>query len=196
LPVYPGDSPFTIAPSSCIAGGDLANVSTVTLSSHSGTHLDPPRHFSDNGIPVDEIPLERLIGKAQVVEILGVTMIGREQLSRLIVAGVERLLLKTDSSELWKRSEFKEDFTALSVDGARYLLESGVKLIGIDYLSVESVRGNGEVHRILLDNDVLILEGINLAEVTPGEYELICLPLRIKGGDGAPVRALLRDRSN
>ena len=192
LPVYPGDSPVVITPWLSIACGDPANVSRVTLCSHSGTHLDPPRHFSDSGMSVDEIPLERLIGKARVVEILGVTMIGRDELRRLPIKGVERLLLKTDSSGLWKQSEFKQDFSALSVDGARYLLESGVKLVGIDYLSVEHVEGDGEVHRMLLDNDVLILEGINLADVAPGEYELICLPLKIKGGDGAPVRALLR----
>lgn len=192
LPVYPGDPPVVIAPCLSIADGDLANVSRVTLCSHSGTHIDPPRHFSDGGSSVDQIPLERLIGRAQVVEIRGVAMIGRKELSRFHLEGIERLLLKTDNSELWSESEFRQDFTALTVDGARFLLESGVKLVGIDYLSVESVEGNGEVHRMLLDNDVLILEGINLADVSPGEYELICLPLKIKDGDGAPVRALLR----
>ena len=192
LPVYPGDPPVEVAPCLSIACGDLANVSRVTLCSHSGTHIDPPRHFSDAGSSVDQIPLERLLGRAQVVEIRGVGMIGREELSRFHLKGIERLLLKTDNSQLWGKSEFQQDFTALALDGARFLLESGVKLVGIDYLSVESVEGNGEVHRMLLDNDVLILEGINLAEVSPGEYELICLPLKIKNGDGAPVRALLR----
>ena len=192
LPVYPGDFPVAIEPWISIANGDFVNVSRVTLCSHSGTHLDPPLHFSDSGQSVDEIPLERLIGKALVVEITGVTSIGREELKRLPIKGAERLLLKTDNSQLWQQSGFSRDFVALSHDGASYLSETGVQLVGIDYLSIESLEGDGEVHRVLLDNGVLILEGINLAEVEPGEYELICLPLKIKGGDGAPVRALLR----
>ena len=192
LPVYPGDPPVEIAPWLSMVDGAAANVSRLTLSTHSGTHIDSPRHFSDTGLPVDEIPLELLIGKALVVEIAGTREIGRKELERLRIKGFERLLLKTDNSELWKGSEFTPDFAALSVDGARYLLEAGVRLVGIDYLSIESVEGDGEVHRILLDNGVLILEGLNLAEIIPGEYELICLPLKIKGGDGAPVRALLR----
>jgi arylformamidase len=192
LPVYPGDFPVVIAPWTRIADGDSANVSRLTICSHAGTHIDPPRHFNDLGIPVDEIPLERLIGKALVLEILGVPEIGREELERLPVRGVERLLLKTGNSALWKEREFSADFAALSPEGARYLLDAGVKLIGVDYLSVESVTGDGEVHRTLLDNGVLILEGLNLAEVPAGEYELICLPLKVKGGDGAPVRAILR----
>ena len=192
LPIYPGDPPIVIAPWLSIAQGDLANVSHLTLGSHSGTHLDPPRHFSDAGRSVDEIPLERLIGPALVLEIADASLIGREELSRLPIKGAERVLLKTGNSQFWQESEFHPEYAALSADGARFLVESGVKLIGIDYLSVESPGGSGEVHRTLLDNDVLILEGINLADVLPGEYELICLPLKIKGGDGAPVRALLR----
>jgi len=192
LPVYPGDFPVVIAPWTRIADGDAANVSRLTLCTHSGTHLDPPRHFSDSGLSVDDIPLGLLIGKALVVEILGAPVVGRRELERLPVKGAERLLIKTGNSELWKKIEFCHDFAALSVDGARYLLEAGVKLVGIDYLSIESCEGDGEVHRMLLDNGVLILEGVNLAEVGPGEYELICLPLKIQGGDGAPVRALLR----
>jgi len=192
LPVYPGDFPAVIAPWTRIADGDSANVSRLTICSHAGTHIDPPLHFNDSGISVDEIPLGLLIGKALVVEILGVSEIGRKELERLPVRGVERLLLKTNNSELWKQREFCPDFAALSVEGAGYLLEAGIKLVGVDYLSVESVTGDGEVHRTLLDNGVLILEGLNLAEVEPGEYELICLPLKVKGGDGAPVRAILR----
>jgi len=192
LPFYPGDFPVTIAPWTRVAEGDPANVSRLTLCTHSGTHLDPPRHFSDRGLPVDEIPLGLLVGKALVVGIPGVPLIGRRELERLPVRGVERLILKTNNSQLWNESGFRSDFAALSVEAAGYLVELGVRLVGIDYLSIESVEGDGEVHRTLLDNGVLILEGLNLAEVEPGEYELICLPLKVKGGDGAPVRALLR----
>jgi arylformamidase len=192
LPVYPGDPQVLLTPVTRIADGDSSNVSRITLCTHSGTHIDPPRHFSDLGLPVDELPLGLLIGKALVLEIRGFQEIGCKELERLRIKGVERLLLKTDNSGLWEEKSFNHDFAALSIDGARYLLEAGVKLIGIDYLSIESAEGDGEVHRLLLDNGVLILEGVTLADVAPGEYELICLPLKIKGGDGAPVRALLR----
>lgn len=192
LPIYPGDPDFILTPMLSIQNGDPVNVSRISLGTHSGTHVDAPRHFSDSGLTVDQIPLGLLVGKALVVEISGVTAIGRRELERLRIKGVERLLLKTDNSELWNERQFSHDFAALSVEGARFLLEAGVKLIGIDYLSIEGMEGDGEVHRMLLDGGVVILEGVNLAEVAPGEYELICLPLKIEGGDGAPVRALLR----
>lgn len=192
LPVYPGDPAITIESWSSIAAGDSSNVARITLCTHSGTHLDAPRHFIDNGRSVDDIPLDLLVGKALVVELRGVKLIGRQELERQRIKGAERILLKTDNSRLWSQPGFDEEYAALSVEGARYLLETGVKLVGVDYLSVEKFGGNGEVHRALLDNGVLILEGVNLADVAPGEYELICLPLKIKGADGAPVRALLR----
>jgi arylformamidase len=192
LPAYPEDPPVVITPWNSISGGDIANVSQLSLCSHSGTHIDAPRHFLDSGAPVDQLPLGLLVGKALVVEIRGVKEIGRQELERLHVKGAERLLLKTDNSKLWSRAEFVKEYAALSLEGARYLLEAGVKLVGIDYLSVESFEGDGEVHRLLLGNGIPILEGVNLSDVAPGEYELICLPLKIQGGDGAPVRALLR----
>jgi arylformamidase len=193
LPVYPGDSPVTIAPWTSIADGDAANVARITLCTHSGTHLDAPRHFNQNGLSVDNIPLEILIGKALVVEISGMKEIGRQDLERLPLRGAERLLLKTDNTALWKEeADFNEHYVSLSLQAAQYVVESGVKLLGIDYISVESVEGDGSVHRMLLDGGVLILEGVNLTDVAPGEYELICLPLKVKDGDGAPVRAILR----
>lgn len=192
LPAYPGDCGFELAPWNRIANGDEANVSRLSFCSHAGTHLDPPRHFDDKGAGIDEIPLERLIGRAVVVEIEGVQLIGRKELQRLPVRGVERLLLKTKNSQLWKEPEFSPDFAALSLEGARFLVEVGVKLVGIDYLSIESMDGDGSVHRSLLEHDVLVVEGLNLAGIEPGEYELFCLPIKVKGGDGAPVRALLR----
>lgn len=191
LPVYPDDPPFVSKPWSSISQGDSCNLSQITLSSHSGTHIDAPRHFLEHGAGVDELPLGLLVGKALVVEIRKVKEIGRHDLERLRIKGAERVLLKTDNGRLWNQPGFSKDFAALSLDGARYLVEAGVKLVGIDYLSIESFEGDGEVHRILMGNGVLILEGANLAEVEPGEYDLICLPLKIKGGDGAPVRALL-----
>lgn len=194
LPTYPGDPPVSIEPVTRISRGDTANVSGIVMTTHSGTHLDAPRHFSDGGATVDHIPLTLLVGMARVVEIRGVREIGRKELARLPVRGVERILLRTDGGKLWNRPGFNEDFPFLTEDGARYLLEAGVKLVGIDYLSIERFDSGGEVHRLLLGNGVLILEGLNLEGVEPGKYELICLPLKVKGGDGAPVRALLRSR--
>lgn len=192
LPVYPGDCGFELSPWNRIANGDEANVSRLSFCNHAGTHLDPPRHFDDAGATIDEIPLERLVGRALVLELEETKVIGAKELHRLPVRGVERLLLKTGNSRLWQESSFSPDYTALSVDGAQYLVEAGVKLVGIDYLSIEGMDGDGTVHRTLLKNDVLVVEGLNLEGIDPGEYELICLPLKVKGGDGAPVRALLR----
>lgn len=191
LPVYPDDPPIQIDSWSSIVKGGHANVSRISIGSHSGTHIDPPRHFSDFGMTVDQIPLELLIGKAQVVEISGVQEIGRKELEHLPVRGVQRLLLKTGNSRLWQEEGFRSDYAALTVEGATYLRELGVQLVGIDYLSIEPFDGDGEVHRTLLNGGIVVVEGLNLADVNHGEYQLICLPLKIKDGDGAPVRALL-----
>ncbi|MBJ6752813.1 cyclase family protein [Geomonas anaerohicana] len=191
LPSYPGDPSVTVEPWHRIAKGDTANLSLVTLGTHSGTHIDPPRHFNDAGITVDEIPLDLLIGPARVVEIPDAKRIGRDQLEPLELKGVERLLIKTGNSDFWGDREFHEDFAALTVDGAHYLHHMKVKLVAVDYLSVEPMDGDGEVHRILLNGGTPVIEGVNLAGVPAGYYQLICLPLKLKDGDGAPVRALL-----
>jgi arylformamidase len=194
LPVFPGDPPVRIEPVTCLTSGDAANVSRISMSTHSGTHLDPPRHFNDHGISVDRIPLTLLMGPALVLELQGVTDITSAVLDRLPIRGEERLLLKTANSQLWSKPAFCGDYSSLTPDGARFLVDVGVKLVGIEYLSIERLDGDGEVHRILLDNGVFILEGLNLTGVAPGSYELVCLPLKIAGGDGAPARALLISR--
>lgn len=194
LPVYPGDPPVAFEPVTRIARGDTANVTRVTMTTHSGTHLDVPSHCRDGGATVDHLPLSLLMGKARVVDIRGVGAIGRRELARLPVRGEERVLLLTDNSLLWDRPGFQDDFAHLTEEGATYLIEAGVRLVGIDYLSIEGIDSGVTVHRMLLDAGVVILEGITLAEVEPGEYELICLPLKVAGGDGAPARALLRGR--
>lgn len=191
LPVYPGDPPISVESWNSIADGDSANVSRLHMGSHSGTHIDAPYHFNDAGKSVDELDLDTLIGKALVVELAGVKEIGRRELERLHVKGAERVLIKTDNSALWGEREFRSDYAALTVEGAQFLREAGVKLVGIDYLSIEGFDGSGEVHRTLLNGGILVLEGLNLSDVRHGEYRLICLPLKLKGGDGAPVRALL-----
>jgi arylformamidase len=194
LPVFPGDPPVRIEPVTRLTSGDAANVSRISMSTHSGTHLDPPRHFSDHGISVDRIPLSLLMGPALVVELPGITDITGDDLGRLPILGEERLLLKTANSLLWSKPAFCGDYSSLTPDGARFLVDIGVKLVGIDYLSIERLDGDGEVHRILLDNGVVILEGLNLTGVAAGSYELVCLPLKIADGDGAQARALLISR--
>ncbi|MBT1073822.1 cyclase family protein [Geobacter grbiciae] len=194
LPVYPGDPPVTCEPVTRIARGDTANVTRITMTTHSGTHLDVPGHCRDGGATVDHLPLSLLMGKARVLDIRGERAIGRHELSRLPVRGEERLLLRTDNSLLWDSPGFQDDFAHLTEEGAAFLIEAGVRLVGIDYLSIEGIASGITVHRMLLDAGVVILEGITLAEVEPGEYELVCLPLKIAGGDGAPARAILRGR--
>jgi arylformamidase len=172
--------------------GDGARVSRITLGDHSGTHLDTPAHMLENGSTLDDIPLALLIGRALVADLRGCAEIGLRELEGLPLAGEERLLLRTDNSLLWAKPDFCPDFVALTAEGAEYLLSKGIRLVGIDYLSIESFHGDGTVHRTLLGNGVVILEGLDLADVPAGLYELVCLPLRIAGGAGAPARALLR----
>ncbi len=194
LPVFPGDPPVLIEPVTRIGRGDPANVSRISMSSHCGTHIDVSLHCNDHGVSVDHIPLTLLIGKALVADLRGVMEIDGKALSRLPLSGVERLVIRTDNSLLWDREGFHEEYAHLTRDGAEFLLKTRVRLVGIDYLSIERFDGDGEVHRLLLGNGMVIIEGLNLEGIEEGDYELICLPLKIKGGDGAPARALLISR--
>lgn len=194
LPTFPGDPPAQIEAVTRIAHGDPANVSRICMSSHCGTHIDVSLHYNDHGVSVDHIPLTLLIGNALVADLRGVTEIDGEALARLPLTGVERLIIRTDNSGLWDKEGFYEDYAHLTKEGAEFLLKTQVRLVGIDYLSIERFAGDGEVHRRLLGNGMVILEGLNLDGIEEGHYELICLPLKIKGGDGAPVRAVLRSR--
>lgn len=188
LPVYPGDPPVHIEPVMRLELGETANVSAVSMCSHSGTHIDVPRHCFEDGLSVDLLPLTQLIGGAVVVDVAGAREIGREQLKRLPVRGEERVLLKTGTPNAGSG-----EAVCLTEDGAEFLLESGAKLVGTDALSIER-DGGLEVHRLLLRNDILIVEGLRLEEVPPGHYQLICLPMKLSDGDGAPVRAVLIGR--
>lgn len=192
MPVYPGDPEVAVERVSSIAGGSSANVSIYRLGSHTGTHVDPPLHFIEGGMAVDELPLDVLIGPALVVE-SGRGVIDREFLESAGIGGASRVIFKTGNSGLMAKARFHEDFTHLSPDAAAYLVELGVRLAGIDYLSIERFKSpDHEVHKTLLGAGVVVLEGLDLSGVKPGEYELICLPLKVKGGDGAPARVVLR----
>ena len=174
--------------------GDICNVSTLSMGSHTGTHMDAPFHFLPQGKGLHEMPFHAAIGRARVIEIRDPESIKPGELRPHSIRPGERLLFKTkNSSHCWKTDTFVEDFVYLSQEAARYLASVGVLTVGIDYLSVGGYTKDGvETHRALLEADIWIIEGLDLSQVEPGMYELICLPLRIDGSDGAPARAILR----
>lgn len=199
IPVYPGDPPFQRKIVADVETGDVCTVSHLCFGSHTGTHVDPPAHFVAGGRTLDELQLEVLIGPARVVELPEAETITRELISRADLAGVKRVIFKTRNSKLWANSvnEFTTEFVYLETDAAELLVELGVKLVGIDYLSVEKFKfDEPTTHYALLRNDVVIIEGLNLTGVPSGDYELICLPMKVKGGDGAPARVVLRELSD
>ncbi|QQS45990.1 MAG: cyclase family protein [Acidobacteriota bacterium] len=195
LPVYPGDPPIEIRRTQSIENGDIARVSHLSFGTHIGTHIDPPYHFIKEGVTLDQLPLDVLIGPARVVDCGEVAVIDRPLLSRLDLGNADRILFKTRNSRFWRESrEFRKDFVYLETSAAEALVELGVRLVGIDYLSVEKYDfDQPTTHWTLLGNNVIVVEGLDLSEVTAGEYELICLPLRIRDGDGGPARVVLRE---
>jgi arylformamidase len=194
LPVYPGDPEVTITPVAQLQWGDVANVSRLVMSSHTGTHLDAPRHFFEAGTAIDGLDLRLLMGPARVCAFPHVsTHLTADDLRPLGLANIQRLLLQTPNAALWEKTGFQTDYIALTESAAHLLVEMGVRLVGIDYLSVDAFECQDfPVHRILLGAGVLILEGLDLRAVPPGDYELLALPLLLEHGDGAPARAILR----
>lgn len=194
IPTWPGDRGAEFKKLLELSKGEMANVTAIKMSAHTGTHVDAPCHFLKDGYSVEKLSLEVLIGKAVVVDALDAKLITKEVLEEInIPSNTERLLIKTRNSEQWENgaTEFIEDYVAISADGAEYLVEQGVKLIGVDYLSVAPFDRLVATHQILLKAEVVVLEGINLTEISPGIYTLYCLPIKIAGSDGAPARAIL-----
>jgi arylformamidase len=196
---WPGDPPISMSPTRRIAKGDGANVSEVRLGTHTGTHIDPPFHFIDGAPTVEEVPLDALVGPAVVADLTKAEcQLGPAEFeSAGLPEGVERLLLKTSNSSIWEQSSppFPERYVALAEEGAAWLVERGVRLIGTDFLSIEKRGSPGHpTHRTLLGAGVVIVEGLDLRSVEPGLYDLVCLPLKLVGGDGAPARAILIER--
>ncbi len=194
---WPGDPKVDIQLPIRIKNGDACNVSRWQIGAHTGTHCDAPFHFLDDGYGVDEIPLDKFIGPCLVVEVNPAVHIERSDLEKIDFKGHTRVLFKTRNSKLWKNPahEFDKDFVAVGVTGAEFLVEKKMDLVGVDYLSVESFHAEFEhpVHKTLLSSRMVVVEGLNLSDIRPGVYELICLPLKIKHGDGTPVRAALRE---
>jgi arylformamidase len=193
---WPGDPPVRIELTSSIDAGDPANVTHLDMSAHTGTHVDAPRHFIADGAGIDSMPPAVGIGPARVVEASDVD--GMVQADALREAGIgsgERVLLRTRNSDRdWAHEPFHQDFVGLSLEAAEHLAQLGPALVGVDYLSVTSPEPEqaAAVHRALLDAGVWIIEGLCLGRIARGDYELICLPLRLVGRDGAPARAMLR----
>jgi arylformamidase len=194
LPVWPGDTPIDLVRNHDMQRGELYTLSQITTTVHVGTHLDAPLHFVLGGHGVDTIDLNKLIGPCLVVHLPEAKSIDAAVLEQAhIPSHVTRLLLRTSNSDYWARgdTEFHTDFVAIDPSGAEWMVAHGIQLVGIDYLSVGAFEGGIPTHQILLGNDVVPVEGLNLAGIEPGEYELICLPLKLKDCDGAPVRAVL-----
>ncbi|HSJ73625.1 MAG TPA: cyclase family protein [Miltoncostaeaceae bacterium] len=192
--VYDGDPQVRIEQVMDIARGDLANLSRMELGTHTGTHVDAPRHFLEDGTGADRLPLDVLVGPAVVADARAAPRdIDAAALASLgVPAGTERLLLRTRNGGLWEQGAFSRDYVGVAEDAARELVAAGVRLVGIDYLSIAPSADPAPTHRVLLEAGVVVVEGLDLRGAAPGAYELVCLPLRIEGADGAPARALLR----
>jgi len=195
MPIYEGDPGVEIDAWSSLAKGDSANVSYLHFGAHTGTHVDAPAHFIEGARKIDAVSVDVLIGPARVVRVPDqINEIDSEFIASQNLDRVERVLFHTRNSGFWKE-DFRRDFTHLLPDAAQLLVDKGVKLVGTDYLSIEKFHsGDHRTHKTLLSNDVVIVEGLNLSEVPEGDYELICMPLRIAdgAGDGAPARVVLR----
>ena len=198
LPTWPGEPAVKITDFSSLANGDSANVTALNFSAHTATHVDAPAHFIEGAAKVESLDLNVLIGEAEVIEVPeDYRAIDNEFVLAHCSPGAKRILFKTRNSAFWSepKLEFRQDFTYLDLEAAKTLAQRGVKLVGIDYLSIEKFHSEKhETHLALLSHGVVIVEGLNLSDVPAGRYELICLPLRLRSnkGDGAPARVVLR----
>ena len=194
MPVWPGDPAVKLTSMAFPSkySGHTIRVTSIEMGSHTGTHVDAPQHFVEGGKTLHEIPLEWLVGEAVVIHLPGVRSIGRRHLENQDWKAVQRVLFKTDNSALWSDNEFHEDFVYLERGAAEFLVERGLRLVGIDYLSIDSFHSpNHPTHFVLLPNNIVVLEGLDLRQVAPGRYHMVALPLNLQRADGAPTRVIL-----
>jgi arylformamidase len=196
-PVFTGDPTYHRELASSMARGDICDVSRLDMGAHTGTHIDAPRHFIPGAPTTEAIPLDVCMGPSWVVDATALTStIRAADLDALTIpAGETRLLFKTRNSGLWSRAGFSSEFLAFGADAARWLVDRGVRLIAIDYLSIAPFGDAVDTHRTFLGAGVVVVEGTDLRAVEPGPYDILCLPLRLVGSDGAPARVLLRPRA-
>jgi len=199
LPIWPDTQPIEFQRTLDLDRGDIANDTTIYMSVHTGTHVDASLHFVSSGRSVDELPLETLIGPATVIDVGEIEVITAIFLEGLeLPNNLKRILFKTKNSRLWNSinsSTFETNFVALSFDAAKWIVKQGIILVGIDYLSIQCFYDGPETHIILLQSEVVVIEGLNLIDVPAGDYELICLPIKLQGLEGAPSRVILRPLS-
>jgi arylformamidase len=194
MPIWPGDPNIVLERVAKMEEGSHSNVSRLNLGVHTGTHVDAPYHFLGKGKTVEHLSLNHLTGRVYVIYLPDVQLITAEVLERAeIPPRTRRILFKTRNSEIWARHEmeFQKNFVAISPDGADYLVNRGLKLVGVDYLSVAPFGQSVPTHQTLLGAGVVVVEGLDLSQVPPGRYTLYCLPLKLAGSDGAPARAIL-----
>lgn len=194
MPVWPGSAGFQLVRTSTAGEGADATVSVMHADLHCGTHVDAPSHFVPGGAEIDSLPLDTWIGQAVVADLPNVERIGSSELGNLeLPAAVDRLLLRTRNSSLWldPKHVFSRNYAALTVDGARWIVNRGIRVVGVDYLSVQLYDDGPKTHQLLLGAGVVIIEGLDLRAATSGLYTLVCLPVRIEGAEAAPARAVL-----
>ena len=192
LPLWPGDPELRLHWAANIEQGDLVNLTELSMGIHTGTHIDAPLHFLPNGKPIDSLSLNVFVGEAQVVAIpQDVNLITVDILQDVCEINAARILFKTKNSQLWETSKFQQDYVALEASAAQWLVDQGVQLVGIDYLSIAPFKDPAPTHETLLNNEVVIVESLDLRLVKPGIYTLICLPLKLVGREAAPARAIL-----
>jgi arylformamidase len=196
LPVWPGNPGIELERMNKIEAGANSNVSRLALGVHTGTHVDAPVHFIQGALGVDTLPLDVLVGPALVIDLPRIPRVTAADLAAAgVPAGTQRLLIKTSNSAWWAANdpEFHTDYVAVAVDAAEWVISQGIKLIGVDYLSVAPWKQSVPTHRTLLQAGIVVVEGLNLSQIGPGQYDLVCLPLKLIGSDGAPARAILTE---
>ena len=194
LPTWPGDPAIRLERFEKLEEGSNANVSRIDMGVHTGTHIDAPYHFLQDGKTVEEMKLSMMVGRVYVLHLPDIALIDSRVLEMAqIPPRTRRILFRTRNSDLWREQEtdFQTNFVAISADGADYLVKRGIKLVGIDYLSVAPYGESRQPHQILLKAGIVILEGLDLSKVSQGRYSIYCLPLKLAGSDGAPTRAIL-----
>lgn len=194
---WPGDEPVNVKQTSTIEQGFAANVTGVSMSAYTGTHVDAQRHFIDKGKDVTQIPFKALIGEVKVFHIRDTARITLSEIQEYSIERGDRVIFRTCNSTIdWTMRDFQKDYVYLATDAAESLKEKGILCVGIDYLSIAGDANGSDVHRLLLGSEIVIIEGLWLKDIDEGKYDMICLPMKIKGSDGVPARVLIRKKFN